>query len=396
MEEWRSQVVWEQKGKRGCLGKVVGGALYAGLLGGICYGGVNVLESRPIPAGEEEVIEAVVIHDWFYKDLEGKYSFFNPLIDEGFRQLGAQAPESFPPYMDNYIVTMLEGCTPYVVEFPDLSFFGEGSKYESLAEEIGPGERVRITMVEDNGRYFGTSIEQLGMSGLPALCPFFPSQDSRIGSVKDLESARDWYLIQDAYLVDTMTAREPALEDMVGLAQGLYDRLLAADDTHCYTAQPLDVFLLDHAELIRLHLLLEHLDSAENRSALGAMLDEDNADVLGEHGGRVLWNASGIAFEPIPNPVLEYDYPEEGIPPDAIYYFNHLDYRGMGVLAMFHFHAMYPEYNGGCPSEPDIGGAVSSNTDGIMVSRQPYSTFNVVFYTNSGVVLNLGPFDYGE
>lgn len=396
MEQWRSQVILEQRRKRGCLGKVAGGALYLGMLGGICYWGVNLLESTPIPPGEEETIGAVVIHDWFYKDLEGKYSLFNPLIDEGFRQLGLQEPESFPPYMDSYIVTVLEDCTPSVIEFPDVSFFGEDSKYENLAEVIEPGERVRITAVEGNGRYFGTSIELLGKAEIPALCPFFPSQDSRIGSVKDLESSGDWYLIQDAYLVDAMTAHEPALEDQVGLAQNLYERLLVADSTHCPTAQPLDIFLLDHAELIRLHLLMEHLEVAANRSAIGAMLDDDNADVFGEHGGRVLRNASGIAFEPIPNPVLEYDYPEEGIPPDAIYYFNHLDYRGMDVLAMFHFHAMYPDYNGGCPSEQDVGGAVSSNTDGIMISRQPDSTFNVTFYTNSGTVINLGPFDYGE
>lgn len=396
MEEWRSQVIGEQKRKRGCLGKVVGGALYLGVLGGICYGGVNLLESTPIPSGEEEVIEAVVVHDWFYKDLEGKYSLFNPLIDEGFSQLGAQAPESFPPYMDNYIVTVLEGCTPYVVEFPDLSFFGEESKYESLAEEIGPGERVRITMVEDNGRYFGTSIEQLGRAELPQRCPFFPSQDSMIGSVKDLESSRDWYLIQDAYLVDTMTAQEPALGDLVGLATGLYERLLSADSCYCSTAQPLDVFLLDHAELIRLHMLIEHLEVAANRSAIGAMLDEDNADLVGEHGGRMLWDADRLVFELIPNPVLEYVEPDDEILPDFTYYYNPLDHRGIDVLAMFHFHAMYLDFNGGCPSQPDIDGTVSSNTDGIMISRQPDRTFNVTFYTNSGVVLNLGPFDYGQ
>ena len=404
MEQWRTKVISNQKKKRrgSRLGRTIGKALYLGMLGGIVYLGLGVIESRLFPPGEEEVIEAVVIHDWFHKDLKGKSSLFNPLIDEGFRQLGLQVPGNFPPYVDNYVVTVLEDCTPYVIELPDLSFLGEESRYESLAEEIGLGDKVRITMVEDNGRYFGTSIELLGKSEIPERCPFFPSQDSRVGSVRDLESSKDWYLLQDAYLIDTMTAHNPSLTDRDGLAQHLYDRLSSVDDKYFTLndhpdAKPTNIFLLDHAELIRLSLLFDYFDEPANRTGLGAMLDEDHEYKLGEHGGRVLWDPrEGLEFKLILNPVLEYVESDNEIPPDAIYYFNHLDYRGMEVLAMFHFHAMYPEYNAGWPSPEDVAGAISSNTDGVMVSRQPDSTLNVTFYTNGGVMINLGPFDYAE
>lgn len=398
MEQWRTRVISKQKKRRGgCLGKIIGGALYLGVLGGLCHGWINFIESKHIPPGEEEVIEAVVVHDWFHKDLEGKYSLFNPIIDEGFGQLDLKAPESFPPYMDNYIVTVLDDCTPYVIEFPDLSFFGEDSKYESLADEIELGDKVRLTMVEDPnnyGRYFGTSIELLGKSEIPERCQFFPSPDSQIGSVKHLRSSEEWYLLQDAYLVDTMGAYDPALEDQVELAKNLYERLFTVENTYC-AAEPTDLFLLDHAELVRISLLLDYLEEPENRATLAAMIEEDFEDRLGEHGGRVLWDINGIEFKLIPNPVLDYLEPDdERI--NHTYYMNHMDYRNMDCLAMFHFHAAYDDFNQPCPSDIDVEVAIGSNIDGIMISRQQDSTFNVTFYSHSGTVIDLGPYDSGD
>ncbi len=433
MDEWRTEVIPDSKPRKKKkrffrrLGEIIGSAVYLGALGGIAYCGTKFIETGVIPLdkeqvtevlgedttlaidtifplAEEQVLEGIVVHDFMHVDIGGTYHVLGQYIEDAELFLNIDLPDSTPPFLDTYFVTILDGCTPYVVEMHDMSWIGERSRYQDIDGAVDTGTKVRITAIPHGERLFGTGIEILGYGELPEECEFIPEIGRPVVQPVDLELSWNWFLIQDAYLVESMTADpnySPIVSDPVELAKGLLERLLEADSSFCAIADPVDVFKLDHAELIRLYLLFEHFENQDNIKLMGDMLEDDNADIMGEHGGRISWDETDIAFEDIPNPVLRYlprDHPDV----DFTYYFNVLDYKGLHTLAMYHFHACYPREdfifygNGACPSEPDIEGVISSKVDGVVVSLQPENTFNVIFYTHRGTVLNLGAYEYGD
>src|SRR3989338_7546284 len=394
MEQWRSEVIRVEKPRRHYgpgsrlatfakdiaivtpVAVVLTGALAAGLVYGYTPG--NAL-SEPT-----DVIEGQVVQDAASTDVRGAAAYLNPLLEAA----GLDAIESLPPYIDSYQVFVLqEGGAIVPVEFLSWSA-GNPSSLEEIAAQVEPGMLVRIPVIDGLTRHYGHSLDVLGEGELPeildgielSLEPTAVAEGYHLGWLGAYDETAP-YRLNDSYLTWSHSD-DPLLSDPEALADALFERLSRADMSNCEGTAAEDVYRVGHADLVRLSLLMDHLDSIYNRRELALMMSEDMLDHSAEHGGMIRLSDDGIDFHEIPSNLP--------FPDDHRYDFNASTYFSSPLsVAMFHFHAQAAHIENACPSgmEWGEGGDIDIVRElripGVMLSSLSESRFNAMFTTKS-------------
>jgi hypothetical protein len=157
---------------------------------------------------------------------------------------------------------------------------------------------------------------------------------------------------------------------------------------------------LNYADLLKVRVLLHEYAKQENVDARGRMLEADLVDKESEHGSKSILAGNRLRFFEVPYLKKNDLYRLIGKEND-IYYSSEV--KKPGWFSADHYHAIKRDCGKyAYPSETrfflttgaDIGQAMRSKVDETVLTILPQERFDLTFYTDYRVVIDLGIYKY--
>lgn len=233
------------------------------------------------------------------------------------------------------------------------------------------------------------------------------------------------------YIIDNVVGRDDVyelLKNPDATKQSLVDKLNSIPHTPqiqhlgSYPPRPSDptqVYNLTHGQLLRIYLLVNDLESQEFNACIGSLAEEALNDLVSEHGGLVLFDATGrLTLHPIEN-VYENvrGKIEQGHKPDKykirVPYLMPPEAWSITNLASYHFHIgredpstsvgpsnYKPPFKGGDIKACELGIITLGESHKLVVTKLKGQNFNIYYYGGDRkgneviTVLDLGNYTY--